>query len=527
LQVICHEACTAFGVAHAVLWLVDPPPTSLGDWVAWRRQERSHSQSLVAAAATGSHMTRRGSQDAPTHISFADELSPAIRAIRERRGVIINAMSDASRAAMNSKLPQPAALLITPLFASGGAPLGALTLGEANDPERFDDDDLEHARLFAVQAAIAIETGNLHAHIRTTRTQAEAQQARWKAAIDDLPALVCICDTELRMTYVSPACAQVLGWPASGDEAALLRPEDSRDNVATGAAQTARQPEEPMGGIVVIPFAQLPLAQAMAENRTVHGKMLMHRCPDGIMRLVSWDAAPISIPTLGITGAVAVGRDVTEEHRQREREMSLAAVTRASAGAPNSTGGADRATRVMHALAEATSKPVVAATLYLLNAEEETLQRVGSFGGDRTRTHAPAVPLNRHHPWWRVLIAGPLYSTPDGAGPRWLREIGLGIWAKSNLRAWATIPLRVGSNFVGALSVGLNVPLVWDAAERAWIEACADAVAVGVEIDRLFAAERRHVGELERALIEVSRTSQLDDPAQSPSTELRKLGAMS
>jgi hypothetical protein len=94
------------------------------------------------------------------------------------------------------------------------------------------------------------------------------------------------------------------------------------------------------------------------------------------------------------------------------------------------------------------------------------------------------------------------------------------------MRAWATIPLRVGSNFVGALSVGLDVPFVWDAAEQAWIEACADAVAVGVEIDRLFAAERRHVGELERALIEVSLTSQLNDPPHSPSTELQKSGAM-
>ena len=392
LQVICHEACTAFGVADTVLWLVDPPPTSLGNWVAWRRQERSHSQSLVAAAATGSHMTRIGTQDAPAHISFADEFSPVIRAIRERRGVIINTMSDASRAAIYSQMPQPAAMLVTPLFALGGAPSGALTLGEAIDPERFDDDDLEHARLFAVQAAIAIETGNLHAHIRTARTQAEGQRARWKAAIDDLPALVCICDTELRMTYVSPACAQVLGWPASGDEAALLSPRISGITLRHLQLRLLVNQKEPMGGIVVIPFAQLPLTQAMAENRTVHGKMLIHRCPDGIMRLVSWDAAPISIPTQGITGAVAVGRDVTEEHRQREREMSLAAVTRASAGAPNSTGGADRATRVMHALAEATSKPVVAATLYLLDAEEDTLQRVGSFGGDRTRLMPPLFP---------------------------------------------------------------------------------------------------------------------------------------
>jgi hypothetical protein len=41
---------------------------------------------------------------------------------------------------------------------------------------------------------------------------------------------------------------------------------------------------------------------------------------------------------------------------------------------------------------------------------------------------------------------------------------------------------------------------VWNIAERAWIEACADAVTMGIENDRLFAAERRKSQELEAAL---------------------------
>jgi hypothetical protein len=41
---------------------------------------------------------------------------------------------------------------------------------------------------------------------------------------------------------------------------------------------------------------------------------------------------------------------------------------------------------------------------------------------------------------------------------------------------------------------------VWHTPERAWIEACADAVTMGIENDRLFAAERQRSRELEAAL---------------------------
>ena len=192
-----------------------------------------------------------------------------------------------------------------------------------------------------------------------------------------------------------------------------------------------------------------------------------------------------------LLGAVAVGRDVTQEYRQREREACLAAVTHAVAGAPDVGGMEGRANRVLTALVTHTRKPVIAATLYLLDEETDMLRRIGTFGVEKSGTHAPAVPLTRQHPWWHVLIGGPVYSSADGAQPRWLRAIGLVTWKASSIRAWATVPLRSGEKLVGALSVGLSVPHIWDAAERAWLEACADAVMMGVENDRLFAAEQR------------------------------------
>jgi len=99
-----------------------------------------------------------------------------------------------------------------------------------------------------------------------------------------------------------------------------------------------------------------------------------------------------------------------------------------------------------------------------------------------------------------LLIAGPAYSSHDRIQPRWLRAIDPTVWKATSIRAWATVPLRADDTLVGALSIGLSVPHVWNIAERTWIEACADAVTMGIENDRLFAAERRRSQELEEAL---------------------------
>jgi GAF domain-containing protein len=201
-----------------------------------------------------------------------------------------------------------------------------------------------------------------------------------------------------------------------------------------------------------------------------------------------------------LLGAVAFGRDVTEERRQREREASLAAVTRAAAGAPDTGGDTGRASCVLTALVEHARTPVTAACLYLLDTEADTLRRVAAFGTDASGTHAPAIPLTRQHPWWDLLIAGPAYSSYDRVQPRWLRAIDPTVWKATSIRAWATVPLRADDTLVGVLSIGLSVPHVWNIAERAWIEACADAVTMGIENDRLFAAERRKSQELEATL---------------------------
>jgi hypothetical protein len=308
---------------------------------------------------------------------------------------------------------------------------------------------------------------------------------RWQTAIDDLPALVCICDTALRVTYISPTCRAVLGWPAprrSGSDLA----EISKEWVTH---QGFFWYDEVTPVADSLPLDELPLSRALHELQPVHDITVAHRRADGTNRLISWDAAPMPDATGQVLGAIALGRDVTLEHRLREREGSLAAVAQAATAMPASGGVERNAIRILTALVENTQTPMIAATLYLLDEQTDALRRIGAVGGERSGVHAPAVPITPQHPWWQLLVAGPVYSAHDREQPRWLRMIGLATWKASSLRAWASVPLRTSGTLVGALVIGLGSPHVWDAAERTWLEACAAAITMAIENGRLRSAE--------------------------------------
>lgn len=533
LEVICEETCSAFGVSDTILWLAEPHAVladaagAAGSMADARQPDvygvtrsKPVPRTLVAAAGCGAHATAVMQSQASRLVSLTDQHIPEVQAFWTRRGLITNARDPS--VPIRSKERQQlrgAAALVVPLLAAHHELVGVLALREALDPDRFDTDDLERVRLFAVQAALAVETARLHAEIQLARAEAERQRVRWQAAVDDLPALVCTCDETLRITYVSPTCEQTLGRPRGPDGSPVLpvssvsddmhtmrnrgEPrEPSQDGAETAAGSGVFWLDDGASGLASLPFTELPLVRALRERRAVHGIVVAHRCLDGQQRLIAWDAAPMSTAAGVLLGAVSFGRDVTAERRQDEREVCLAAVTRAAAGPPDPAGAQGRAARIVQALVEHTHRPAIAATLYLrdMDADADAIRRVVTFGGEQSSTHGPALPLTRDHPWWHALMAGPSYSAHDRARPRWLRTLDPEVWKASSIRAWATLPLRSGDTLVGALSIGLSVPHVWDAAERAWVEACAAALAMGVENDHLFAVERRRSRELEAAL---------------------------
>lgn len=547
LEVMCEETCSAFGVSDTILWLAEPHAVLAGaagaaGGTAGAGQPNVYGvtrsnpvpRALVAAAGCGAYATAVMRSQASRLVSLTDQHIPEVQVFWARRGLITNVLDPSVPVRSEERhLLRGAAVLVVPLLAAHHELVGVLALREALDPDRFGTDDLERIRLFAVQAALAIETARLHAEIQLARAEAESQRVRWQAAVDDLPALVCTCDEALRITYISPTCEQMLGRPRGPDNSPVLPVSSVSDDMRT--MRTMRNLDEPAGpsqngaeaaasdcgffwlddgasGPASLPFAELPLVRALRERRAVHNIVVAHHCLDGQQRLIAWGAAPMSTAAGVLLGAVSFGRDVTAERRQAEREACLAAVTRAAAGPPDPAGAQGRSARIVRALVEHTRTPVIAATLYLRDTDADAMRRVVTFGGEQSGTHGPALPLTQDHPWWHALMAGPSYSAHDQARPRWLRTLDPAVWKTSSIRAWATVPLRSGDTLMGALSIGLSVPHVWDTAERAWLEACAAAVAMGVENDRLFAVERRRSRELEAALSAATCASIAPDP---------------
>jgi PAS domain S-box-containing protein len=200
------------------------------------------------------------------------------------------------------------------------------------------------------------------------------------------------------------------------------------------------------------------------------------------------------------TGAAAVGRNETTWRRRSAREACLAAVARAAAGPSGAAGVEGRTARLLEALARQAGVPVVVASLHLLDRDTGMLQSAGTYGGDLADAFRSAGIQSTEHPAWRALEAGAIYSGEGRSPPDWISDSALEAWSASGICAWAVVPLRVGDTVLGALSIGLGVLYEWDDEERAWLEACADAMALAVENDWLFAAERQRAVELEAVL---------------------------
>ncbi|HEV7127126.1 MAG TPA: PAS domain-containing protein [Ktedonobacterales bacterium] len=323
------------------------------------------------------------------------------------------------------------------------------------------------------------EGAHLRAELARLRAQVETERARWQTAMDEVSTLVLACDATFHVTYINRAFQQVLG-PAP-------------DAAASPADWVAHYAFQRPDGAAPFPPEAFPIVRALRERRSVRDVLLLRQAPDGIARLTSWDASPVFGPDGAVLGCVAIGRDVTAERRRVQREACLMAVARAAAGAPDPAAFAARVRQVLAALATHAGVPVVTASLQLLDRETNSLRRTSVFGVNPASR--PALPLD--DPQSRALVAQSHYSAGDGQAPFWYDRDQREQWASVGIHAWATVPLRVRGATLGALSIGLGTPHVWDSAERAWIEACADAVALAHENDHLFAAERRRTEELE------------------------------
>ncbi|HEX6122906.1 MAG TPA: GAF domain-containing protein, partial [Ktedonobacterales bacterium] len=299
LDVLCKETCAAFGVPDAVLWLTeaaDQEHTTQGEH--W----------LTIAAGAGPHAEAALRAPAPPASAFSIARMPIVHAMRTHRPEVIH-LRDASPEVypeIGALLPA-AALLVAPLFSQQGRALGVLALREAFNANRFDDDDREYARLFASQAALALESARLQDALRAARDEAERERSRWRAAVDDLPELVCLCDADLRFTYASPAHQRLIKRPPDP----TLSPEEWPAHYGHFVPETGE----------LFPAQELVFPRVLRERAPVKDIEILHRGEDGEKHLIVWAGAPMYTPDGTLLGAVAIGHDITEQ-RRLERELA-------------------------------------------------------------------------------------------------------------------------------------------------------------------------------------------------------------
>ncbi len=146
------------------------------------------------------------------------------------------------------------------------------------------------------------------------RAEAEFERRRWQATVENMLDPVTMSDAEGHATYMNEAYFRLLGIPIQPGLPVSEHPRYYRIYHPDGTPFKAED---------------LPLQRAALRNEQVRGVEVVHRRADGTEFIAIFNASPLHDEQGRVIGAVAVGRDVTEQRRaERERERLLRDVER-------------------------------------------------------------------------------------------------------------------------------------------------------------------------------------------------------
>ena len=142
--------------------------------------------------------------------------------------------------------------------------------------------------------------------------EVEFERARWQAMVESMPDPVTVCDKDGHATYVNAAQTQLFG-------------HQIKEGLALEEHAAHYQAYRPDG----TPFTatDMPLQRAALYGEEGRNVEVVLRTGTGEERFTTWSAAPLRDAEGRPAGAVAVGRDVTEQRRaEAERGRLLAEV---------------------------------------------------------------------------------------------------------------------------------------------------------------------------------------------------------
>jgi PAS domain S-box-containing protein len=140
--------------------------------------------------------------------------------------------------------------------------------------------------------------------------QLAAEKARWQTTVESMLDPVTVSDAQGHATYMNAAYSRMVNLTIQDGLDLEQHPEYYRLCRPDGTVYKAED---------------LPLQKAALTGQEVRGEELVQRDPDGGEHWAVWNAAPLRDDQGRVTGAVAVGRDITDQRRaEAERERLLA-----------------------------------------------------------------------------------------------------------------------------------------------------------------------------------------------------------
>lgn len=139
--------------------------------------------------------------------------------------------------------------------------------------------------------------------------ETQFERARWQATVEGMLDPVTVCDAQGHAIYMNPAYSQLVSREIQSE---LPLDQHSTHYQLYQTDGTPFRPED------------LPLQWAALRDEGVRNVEVVQRTPAGDERIVVWNASPLHDPEGRLIGAVAVGRDVTQQRRveaERRRDQ--------------------------------------------------------------------------------------------------------------------------------------------------------------------------------------------------------------
>ncbi len=335
------------------------------------------------------------------------------------------------------------------------------------------------------------KTQQQRSHLEELAQQLKDEQAKLRTVIQSAPVGIIVTDEQARITLTNPAADIIYAY-------AIPYGEDFDSHAAMNLRHPDGRPYE---------ARHLPLTRAALDGETQKNLEMIIIHPDGEKRDLLVDTTPIRNSSGEITGAIGVFRDITErKHIEKaailyaDRLKTLHEIDKVILSAQSAEEIAEIALPRLRALV-----PCRRASVELFDFEAgESITLAVDFNG--------ATKLKKGHRT-SLVKTGTLDKFRSGQVQviEDLRTLSASSLVdplqEEGLRSYASVPLRVHDELIGALNLGMTKKGPLTSEQMDVIHDIADQLAIGIRQAQLTEDVRRYADELE--IMVEDRTAEL------------------